>query len=260
MRETKEWRSSRGVQPSPISRSCRPPGTRAGRWRRPGRAGLVAKTKSCSLCRARRGPAACCSLWARSASTAIWGRARVRREFSVLVSPWARTERQTAALAGTGGLTLGSPKVTCPSAAPGLLRYGSRSPGIARCRRGSGCRWRRPVARRLAGGSGSCWAARLAFGGVDEGGDVAGDQVAGFGVADGPGERVVAHRLPRRVEYRVGHGGQCLVDVVGGELAQSPGADRGQDRRQHVLVLLDVLADRPSRPSGSQSSAARRRV
>src|SRR6266566_6170083 len=37
----------------------------------------------------------------------------VRRDFSVLVSPWDRTERHTAALADTGGWATGSPKVTC---------------------------------------------------------------------------------------------------------------------------------------------------
>lgn len=49
---------------------------------------LVAKTRSCSLCRvsAARRPAAYC-LWARSASTAICGSVRVRRAFSLLVSP-----------------------------------------------------------------------------------------------------------------------------------------------------------------------------
>ena len=49
----------------------------------------------------------------RSASTAICGRPSVRRDRSVLVSPRDRTERHTAALAGTGGVAAGSPKPTC---------------------------------------------------------------------------------------------------------------------------------------------------
>jgi hypothetical protein len=51
--------------------------------------------------------AACWSLRARSATAAIRGRARVRRDLAVLVSPWARTERHTATLAGKGGLAYG---------------------------------------------------------------------------------------------------------------------------------------------------------
>src|SRR5713226_3937999 len=62
---------------------------------------LVVNTRSWSL---HRAPAVCrsssCrSFWSWSASTAIWGSARVRRDFSVLVSPWDRPERHTAALA-----------------------------------------------------------------------------------------------------------------------------------------------------------------
>ena len=37
----------------------------------------------------------------------------MRRDFSVLVSPWARTDRHTAALAGMGGTVSGSPKLMC---------------------------------------------------------------------------------------------------------------------------------------------------
>ena len=46
----------------------------------------------------------------------------------------------------------------------------------------------------------------LAFGGVGQGGDVAGDQVAGFGVPDGALERQVPH-------------GNCGGGVAGGDLA-----------------------------------------
>jgi hypothetical protein len=68
--------------------------------------------------------ATCRSLWAQSAFTAISGRARVLRDFSVLVSPWDRTDRHTAALAGTGGLATGSPKSFPPGHVLRYERYG----------------------------------------------------------------------------------------------------------------------------------------
>jgi hypothetical protein len=67
----------------------------------------------------------------------------------------------------------------------------------------------------LVEGEGFGGAALLAFGGVGQGGDVAADQVVGFGVPDGPLEREVPHA------HRGGgvpdcHGGQGLPDVGGG--------------------------------------------
>jgi hypothetical protein len=90
----------------------------------------------------------------------------------------------------------------------------------------------------------------LAFGGVDERGDVAPDKVAGLGVADGPGDRVVAHRHRGR-GVPGGHGIQRLPYVGRGELAEPAGADRGQDGRQDVFVLLDGLG-RPAVQSLAQ--------
>ena len=49
------------------------------------------------------------SAQARSAWTATAGRPRVRRDRSVLVSPWVRTDRHTATCGGTGGRAAGSP-------------------------------------------------------------------------------------------------------------------------------------------------------
>src|SRR5271166_472543 len=103
---TKEVRSSRGVQLSPIPASVQmrlnilrtfPASSAAPRW--------VVNTSpvSCqSSPAASRSPA-----WrpdqVRSASTAAAGRARVRRDRSVLVSPCARTDLQMAMCGGAGG-------------------------------------------------------------------------------------------------------------------------------------------------------------
>ena len=45
--------------------------------------------------------------------------------------------------------------------------------------------------------------------------------------------------LTAAVEYPAGHGGQGLPDVGGREVAEFAGADHGQDRLEHVLVLRD---------------------
>jgi hypothetical protein len=50
--------------------------------------------------------------------------------FSVLVSPWARTDRHTAALAGTGGSVPGLPKLIC-SPAQGRGFFGADAGGQA---------------------------------------------------------------------------------------------------------------------------------
>ena len=78
----------------------------------------------------------------------------------------------------------------------------------------------------------------LAFGGIGQGGDVAADQVAGFGVPDGALERQVPH-AHRRAGVPGGHLGQRLPHVGRGQLAQFAGADDRQDRLQDVLVLGD---------------------
>jgi hypothetical protein len=83
-------------------------------------------------------------------------------------------------------------------------------------------------------------AAVLAFGGVGQGSDVAGDQVVGFGVPDGALERQVPH-AHRGGGVPGGHGGQRLPDIGGGQVAEFAGADDGQDRLQDVLVLGDRL-------------------
>ena len=96
---TNEVRSSRGVQLFPIPASLHTrlnilrtfPASRAvPRW--------VVNTSpmSCHLSLTRSRSWAWLSRTARRASTAIWGRPRVRRDRSVLVSPCTRTDRQTA--------------------------------------------------------------------------------------------------------------------------------------------------------------------
>jgi hypothetical protein len=77
-----------------------------------------------------------------------------------------------------------------------------------------------------------------ALGGVGQGGDVAADEVAGFGVPDGALEREMPHR-DRGGGVPGCHGGQRLAHVGGGQVAEFPGADDGQDRLQDVLVLGD---------------------
>jgi hypothetical protein len=88
---------------------------------------------------------------------------------------------------------------------------------------------------RLVEGEGSGGAALLAFGGVGEGGDVAADEVVGFGVPDGALEREVPHR-DRGGGVSGGHCGECLSDVGGGQVAEFPGADDGQDGLEDVLT------------------------
>jgi hypothetical protein len=80
----------------------------------------------------------------------------------------------------------------------------------------------------------------LAFGRVGQRGDVAADQVVGFGVPDGPLERQVPH-AHRGGGVPGGHGGQRLPDVGCGELAELAGADDFQDGLEDVLVFLDGL-------------------
>ena len=89
----------------------------------------------------------------------------------------------------------------------------------------------------------------LPFGGVGQGGDVAADQVVGFGVPDGALEREVAHGH-RRGGVPGRHGGQRLPDVGGGQVAELAGADDGQDRLQDVLVLRDGFGGAALEPVG----------
>jgi hypothetical protein len=88
-----------------------------------------------------------------------------------------------------------------------------------------------------------------AFGGVGQGGDVAADEVAGFGVADGALEREVSHR-DRGGGVPGGHGGEGLADVGGGQVAELAGADDLQDGLEDVLVLLDGLGGAAVEPVG----------
>ena len=89
----------------------------------------------------------------------------------------------------------------------------------------------------------------LAFGGVGQGGDVAANQVVGFGVPDGALERQVPHRH-RRGGVPRSHRGQRLAHVGGGQLAELAGADDFKDRLQDVLVLLDGLGGAAVQPGG----------
>ena len=89
----------------------------------------------------------------------------------------------------------------------------------------------------------------LAFGGVGQDGDVAGDEVVGFGVPDGPLECQVPHR-DRGGGVPGGHGGQGLADVGGGQVAELAGPDDLQDRRQDVAVLGDGLGRAALQPVG----------
>ena len=101
----------------------------------------------------------------------------------------------------------------------------------------------------LVQGEGFGGPALLAFGGVGQGGDVAADQVVGFGVPDGALEREVPHR-DRGGGVPGGHGGQRLPDVGGGQVAEFAGADDGQDGLEDVLVLRDGLGGAALEPVG----------
>jgi len=89
----------------------------------------------------------------------------------------------------------------------------------------------------------------LAFGRVGQDRDVAGHQVAGFGVPDGALERQVPH-AHRSGGVPGGHRGQRLADVGGGQVAELAGADDFQDRLQDVAVLRDRLGGAAVQPVG----------
>ena len=101
----------------------------------------------------------------------------------------------------------------------------------------------------LVQGQGLGRPAVLALGGVGQGGDVAADEVVGFGVPDGPLERQVPHR-DGRGGVPGGHGGQRLADVGGGQVAELAGADDVEDRLADVLVLGDGLGGAAVEPVG----------
>ena len=76
--------------------------------------------------------------------------------------------------------------------------------------------------RGLLEGEGLGRPALLAPWAVDQGGNVAGDQVVGFRAADGPLERQVPH-APRRGGVPGRHHGQCLPHLVRGQVAEQAG-------------------------------------
>ena len=91
----------------------------------------VVKTSllSCHRTPARSRASACRCRCSRSTSAAILGNPKERRDFFVLVSPWARTERQTSTWGGTGGSASGLPPGRRdPTAVHAPLRFG-RPPG-----------------------------------------------------------------------------------------------------------------------------------
>lgn len=98
MIETNEWRSSRGVQLVPNPAACvMRRNERRTLAASSGVPTLVAKTRSLS-CQALPAVSFClaCAAWCSlSALATSSGISRVRRDFSVFVSPSLRTERQT---------------------------------------------------------------------------------------------------------------------------------------------------------------------
>jgi hypothetical protein len=101
----------------------------------------------------------------------------------------------------------------------------------------------------LVQGQGSGGAAFLAFGGAGQDGDVAADQVGGFGVPDGALERELPHGH-RRGGVPGGHLGQRLPHVGCGQLAELAGADDFQIGSGTFWFLVIFVAERPS--SGQQ--------
>src|SRR5262249_28466149 len=93
------------------------------------------------------------------------------------------------------------------------------------------------------------WSAFLALGGIGQDGDVAADQVVGFGVPDGALERKVPH-AQRGGGVPGCHGGQRLPHVSRGQVAPLPRADDGQDGLEDVLVLGDRFGGAAVQPAG----------
>ena len=87
----------------------------------------------------------------------------------------------------------------------------------------------------------------LAFRGLDERGDVASHKVPGLCMSYSARECVVAHGHGG-AGVALGHRGERIVHITGRQFAQLPGADRCQDRRQDILVLLDRLGRTPAEP------------
>jgi len=127
-----------------------------------------------------------------SAVAAICDRARVRRDFWVLTSPWERSDRQLAALAD------GSPKSTC---SPRLLGTdaGAEAQGDVGMHAGA-CRGRQQGGSRVQGQA-VAGPPGLPLECVHKGGDVPADQAGCLGVPDDPGHRVVP-MATATVEYR----------------------------------------------------------
>ena len=192
----------------------------------------------------------------------------MRRDRSVLVSPWARTDRQTATCGGTGGAGGGVAVEVDVGPAQGAGFFGADPGEQAEHDVGvhelggpadvfeAGPQFHHGQGAgggddrdRLVQGEGFGGPALLAFGGVGQGGDVAADEVVGFGVPDGAFEREVSHR-DRGGGVPGGHGGQRLPDVGGGQVAELAGADDGQDGLEDVLVLLDGLGGAALEPVG----------
>ena len=233
-------------------RQCRRRGRTGGRWPRPGAARWRCRTP------APPAPASDSSCSACSAVTASCGRARVRREVLVLVSPLARTDRHTATLAGRGGTLAGSPKSTCShrSARASSVRTPVHSDSITYA-------WVRGPAASGGGGHrgglgeghAAARPALLSRRGAGQRGHVPQHQVLGLRPGDRPGQRQVRHRH-RRAAPRRGDRGQRLVDVGDVQVPQPDGADHRQQRLEDVPVLRDRLRVPAGQPAGEPVLAA----
>jgi hypothetical protein len=113
MRDTKLWRSSRGAQSSGF-KPARPVATRRARATLRASSGVPSRVVNTSPCSCHLSPAfvrnsVCTAWWVRRASTHRRGSLMLRRGFTVLVSPVARTDLQTLKCGGTGGTASSSP-------------------------------------------------------------------------------------------------------------------------------------------------------
>ena len=256
--------------PSNFCRTSPRPARRRAGWRTPARCPPPSPAAS-------RSPA-----WPRAQAHNAWtaaaGRARVRRDFSVLVSPWDRTDRHTAACAGTGGLAAGlppSPRVAQRKARP--LRCGGRSPGTGRYRRASArCAGGRLSGRAAGPITGRVLAAVITATAWSRDRLLVGRPVCPLGVSTSRAtlratrSRASACRITRAsarcpivtaaLEYpaAIAASAWCTSPAVSSRSCRAPMAVRIGART--FWFFLTVLAERPSSPWASQSSAARRTV
>ena len=186
----------------------------------------------------------------------------MRRDFLVLVSPLARTDRHTATLAGRGGTLAGSPKSTCShrSARASSVRTPVHSDSITYA-------WvRGPAACAAAVTAVACASVMLRLGRPSRPGGVP-VSAETFRSTRFLACALVIARVSARCAIATvallrvaASAASALVDVGDVQVPQPHMADHHQQRLEDVLILRTVFGSRPGRPPVSQSSQHRRTV